>query len=163
MGAEPFPSIAPAQSPQPGTEQALGKHSVDGRQGCGLNTAEGWISVSVISCTRASGLVSGFPWPPTLTARPRAAAHLCVPGLCLCSSWGHVSRRRVLGKLIPKRQTAAPSADQMGPATPTVALQHPTDTLRWSGPFSLFLTVGTALPRSLTGEEGTTLQSNWPR
>lgn len=56
--------------------------------------------------------------------------YLCVPCLCLCSSGRHVSRGRVLWEPSsgPERQTASPSADQMGLATPTVALQHPTDT-----------------------------------
>ena len=39
-----------------------------------------------------------------------------------------MSRKEVLWKPFPGRQTAPPPADQMGPAAPTVALPRPTDT-----------------------------------
>lgn len=70
-------------------------------------------------------LSQGSPHPLTLTAGPWGKG----PSVCLCSSGGHVNRRRVLWKLIPKRQTASSSVDHMGSATPTLAFQHPTDTL----------------------------------
>lgn len=46
-----------------------------------------------------------------------------------------MSRRGALWEPIPKRQTASPAADQMGPATPMVAFQHLPDTLLQSEPF----------------------------
>lgn len=48
-----------------------------------------------------------------------------------------MSRKEVLWKPFPGRQTAPPPADQMGPAAPTVALPRPTDTWFRAVSFSL--------------------------
>lgn len=62
-----------------------------------------------------------------------------------------MSRRGALWEPIPKRQTASPAADQMGPATPVVAFQHLPDTLLQSEPFPPVPGLALGFPGHLRG------------
>lgn len=76
----------------------------------------------------------------------------------VCSSGGHVSRRGALWEPVPKRQTASPAADQLGPATPTVASQHPPDTLLLSEPFPPAPGLALGFPGHLRGRNNHPVQ-----
>lgn len=160
----PSPSIAPAQSPRPGTEQALGRHSVDGRQGCGLNTAEDWISVSVTSRTRASGLdCLRVPLAPDSDCLATGSGPSVCPLPVSLQLLGSREQEEGSWEADPQETDGRPLCRPDGPSHPhggSPASHRHTALVRalLSVPHS-----GHCASQSLTGEEGTTIQSNWPR